>query len=56
MDQPITFIAEIKKVEAKKLISNDIEFRLSLVSPDPNLLDLAKYPPDVAVKVIIEPS
>jgi hypothetical protein len=50
----MNFLAEIKKVEAKKLVSNDIEIRVHLVTDDTRVLDLGKLPSDTLVKVSVE--
>jgi len=49
-----TFLAEIKKVEAKKLASLDMEIRLTLVTDETNVLDLGKVPSDQVVQVIVD--
>jgi hypothetical protein len=49
-----TFLAEIKKVEAKKLASLDMEIRLTVATDETKVLDLGKIPSDQAVKVTVE--
>lgn len=48
------FLAEIKKVQARKLISNDIEVSLTVATDDTSVLDLGKIPSDQIVKVTVE--
>jgi len=48
-----TFIAELTKVEAKKLVSNDMEIRVALRTDDIKVLDLGKIPADQTVMVTI---
>ena len=48
------FIAEIREVKSKKLITNDIEFTVKLNTSDPAILELAKIPADQLIKVVIE--
>lgn len=52
--KPITFTAEVREVKAKKLITNDIEYRLVLASSDKRMIELATIPSDCVVKVSIE--
>ena len=54
MDKFIEFEAEIRKVEAKKLITNDMEYKLILTTSDNRLIELAKLPADSMIKVTIE--
>ncbi len=48
------FLAEIKKVQARKLVSNDIEVSLTVATDDTKALDLGKIPSDQIVKVTVE--
>lgn len=50
----INFDAEVRKVESKKLITNDIEYKVTFNSSDPVLLDLGKIEADRVVKVSVE--
>jgi len=49
-----TFLAEIRKVESRKLVTNDVEIRLLLNTNDRSVLDLGKLPPDQIVRVTVE--
>jgi len=50
----IEFSAEIREVKSKKLISNDIEYKVTFNSSDPVVLDLGKIEADRVVKVSVE--
>ena len=50
-----TFLAEIKKVQARKTASSDIEIQLTVATDETAVMDLGKLPSDTAVKVTIEP-
>lgn len=49
-----TFIAEIKRVEARKLVSNDIMVSITFSTDDVSVLDLGKIPSDQVVIVKVE--
>ena len=49
-----TFLAEIRKVESRKLITNDTEAKVVFTSNDTSVLDLGKLPPDQIVRVTVE--
>ena len=49
-----TFIAELKQVQARKLVSNDMEFRIILITDDSSVLELGKIPPDELIEVLIK--
>ncbi|MEK9207805.1 MAG: hypothetical protein AAB922_04935 [Patescibacteria group bacterium] len=51
---PIIFLAEVREVKSKKLITNDIEFTLKVNTNDPSILELAKFPADTMIKVSVE--
>lgn len=51
----LEFSCEIKKVEAKKLASLDMSFRLTLETSDPAILALGTIEGDRTVNVTIEP-
>lgn len=48
------FLAEIRQVQSKKLISNDIEVKVILTTDDTSVLDLGKIASDKIVKVLIK--
>ena len=48
------FLAEIKEVKSKKLVSSDVEISVRLVTDNIDVLDLGKIPSDRAVRVEIE--
>lgn len=50
----IEFNAEVIKVESKKLISNDIEYSVKLITNEQSVLELAKLPAEQMIKVKIE--
>lgn len=50
----IEFIAEIREVKSKKLVSNDLEFSVRLSGESSEILKLGEIPPDQVVKVTIE--
>lgn len=52
--QSITFTAEIKKVDAKTLVSLDKEYRCTLASSDASLLSLGLVGADKTVRVTVE--
>lgn len=45
------FIAEIKEVKMKKLVSLDNEYRITFATSDKNILELGKIPADEVVEV-----
>ncbi len=49
-----TFLAEIKRVEAKKLASLDMEIRLTVATDETTVLDLGKIPSDQVVQVTVD--
>jgi hypothetical protein len=49
-----SFIAEIKDVSMKKLVSNDQQFSVRLVSEDIAIMALSAIGADTLVKVMIE--
>jgi len=49
-----TFLAEIRKVESRKLITNDTEVKVLFNTNDTSVLDLGKLPPDQIVRVTVE--
>lgn len=54
MPEPLEFVCEIKKVEAKKLASLDMSFRVTLETSDPAILALGTIEGDQTVNVTIE--
>jgi hypothetical protein len=50
----IQFEAEIRSVNSKKLITNDIEYKVTFNSSDPHVLDLGKIGAERVVKVSVE--
>ena len=52
--KPIQFLAEIRKVESKKLVSNDKEIVITLNTSDLSALQLAMIDTDKMIKVSVE--
>jgi aspartokinase-like uncharacterized kinase len=52
----MTFVAEVRKVQARKTISNDIEYEVVLRTSDITALSLGAIPGDKTVRVVIEPN
>lgn len=52
----IEFLAEVREVKSKKLVTNDIEYTVKLNTNEQSILELAKLPADQLVKVKIEPN
>ena len=50
----ISFLAEFRKVESKKLITNDNEIKVTLVTNDIRALELAKLSTDSVLEVQIK--
>ena len=48
------FKAEIKNVQMNKLVSLDNEYKLTLITNDPTILELGKIPSDTIVDVEIK--
>lgn len=48
------FLAEVKKVESKKLASLDIGYTVTLYTDDPSVLSLGAIQGDSVLKVTIE--
>lgn len=51
MQDPITFIAEVKQVTARKTASLDIEYSVKLVTDSTQALLLGELPADVAIQI-----
>lgn len=51
---PIKFIAEIREVKSKKLVSNDKEITVVLNTSDLGALQLAMIDSDTTIKVTVE--
>ena len=49
------FLAEIRKVASRKLITSDMEYTLLLTTNDSSILDLGKHNPDILFEVKIDP-
>lgn len=49
-------LAELKEIRANKTLSNDMEVKITLITHDTKMLDLAKFAPDTLFEVIIKPS
>lgn len=54
MKNKIEFIAEVREVKSKKLITNDLEYKVVFNSDNPIILELARIPADQLVKVTVE--
>lgn len=52
----ITFTAEILKVEVKKTLSMDREYKVIMVTDDSQILELAKYINEQSITITIEPN
>ena len=50
----ISFVAIVKKVEAKALVSLDKSARITLDTDNMEVVEMGKWPGDECVKVIIE--
>lgn len=50
----ITFDAEITKVEIKKTVSSDREFKVIMITDDPAVLQLAAYVNERSVRITAE--
>ena len=48
------FLAELRKVEAKKLVTNDVEVIVTLNTNDTDVLELGKIPPDTILRVYVQ--
>jgi hypothetical protein len=51
----VTFQAEILKVEVKKTLSMDKEYRIVMVTDSANSLELAKWVNEKTVKITVDP-
>lgn len=49
-----TFYAEIKKVEARKTASNDVEIRFTVATDQVEVMDLGKLPANTIVEVTVK--
>lgn len=49
------FNAEVKKVQSRKLVSNDIEYQVVLTTNDVTALSLGALSPETMIKVSVEP-
>lgn len=54
MVEILTFDAEIRTVQAKKLITNDMEYKLTITTSDARLLQLGAIDPDKIIQVTIK--
>ena len=50
------FFAELREVKSKKLITGDIEYKITLTTDNAQVLDLGKIPADTLFKVNINES
>lgn len=50
----ITFPAEIKQVQSRKLASLDVEYKLVVVTSDPMILQLGALNPEMLVDLTVE--
>ena len=48
------FLAELRKVEAKKLVTNDVEVTITFNTSDTDILDLGKIPADTLLRVYVQ--
>jgi hypothetical protein len=53
MEEKIEFVAVVKEVKSKALISLDKSARIILETEDLNILDIGKWPADETVSVMI---
>jgi hypothetical protein len=51
----MNFDAEIRQVQSRKLVSNDIEYKVVLTTNDPTVLALGTMSPETIVKVEVTP-
>lgn len=54
MNDKIEFLAEVREVKSKKLITNDIEYSVKLTGSSPKILELGLLPAETILKVITE--
>ena len=54
MQEELSFLAEYRSIQSKKLITNDNEIKLTLSTSDTNALRIATYPTDVILEVTIK--
>jgi hypothetical protein len=52
----ISFDAEVIKVEVKKTVSLDREFKIILITDNPDTLELAQFVNEKTVKVSVSPN
>lgn len=50
------FEAEIKQVQSRKLVSNDIEYKIVLTTNNPEVLGLGALNPETLVTVEVTPN
>lgn len=50
----LEFEAEIKETKQVKLVSQDNQYSLRLVTDDPKILSLGALPSDITVKVVVK--
>lgn len=50
----MNFTAEIKQVSSRKLVSNDIEYKVVLVTDNPEVLSLGAVDPQTLVDVEVK--
>lgn len=48
------FLAELRKVEAKKLVTGDVEVTVTFNTSDTQMLDLGKIAPDTLLRVYVQ--
>lgn len=51
MKENMLFKAEIKQVQSRKLVTNDIEYKVVLTTNNPEVLSLGAISPETLVKV-----
>lgn len=54
MSKPLQFLAEVKEVKSKKLVSLDVSYNIVFNTDDPAVLQLGALGGDALVKVTVE--
>lgn len=50
----IEFLAEVREVKSKKLVTNDIEYTVKFNTNEQSVLELAKLPADQLIRVSVK--
>jgi len=52
--EEISFEAEVRSAKSKKLITNDIEYSVTLTGSSPSILQLGHIPGDTTIQVTVK--